>query len=435
MEVREINKALLALDASSSVDFLSHLKIFRQLDYKFTFDFGLDDLPKEAGIILIRGPRQYGKSTWLELQIEKTVKKYGSGSALYLNGDYLRNEDELQREILTLSEIFPKGRSVKRLFIDEITSVRGWEFVLKRLADSGNLQQILVVTTGSKAHDLRRGIEKLPGRKGRLKRSNFIFTPISYKEFKRVCGDDLGEDILPAYLLSGGSPIACAEVAKTKALPEFVFDLVLDWLMGAFAESGRSRGSALGVLQALFRFAPNPLGQAKLARETGLASNTLAQGYMDIFGDLLCVLPSFAKDLEKNIVLRRKPCKFHFVNLLAAISCHPAHPTSLTEIKALPPTEQGKLLEWIVAQELWRRRCIAQTFPLDELHFWSSKEHEIDFVEDDRLIEVKLGPTHALEFDWFLKIFPNRNLLVVSASRYQTKRIIGQTLEDFLLRD
>jgi len=32
----------------------------------FDWDFGLAELPREAGIIVIRGPRQYGKSTWLE---------------------------------------------------------------------------------------------------------------------------------------------------------------------------------------------------------------------------------------------------------------------------------------------------------------------------------------------------------------------------------
>lgn len=42
----------------------------------FRFAFGLDNLPEEAGIILIRGPRQYGKSTWLELQEERQAPTY-----------------------------------------------------------------------------------------------------------------------------------------------------------------------------------------------------------------------------------------------------------------------------------------------------------------------------------------------------------------------
>jgi predicted AAA+ superfamily ATPase len=47
-----------------------------------------------------------------------------------------------------------------------------WEKSIKRLIDAGELNRVLLVTTGSKATDLRRGFEKLPGRKGKLSRSS-----------------------------------------------------------------------------------------------------------------------------------------------------------------------------------------------------------------------------------------------------------------------
>lgn len=109
-------------------------------------------------------------------------------------------------ELLLLA--FAQQAQVKRIFIDEITSVDNWEIVLKKMADQGKLEQILIITTGSQATDLRRGIEKLPGRKGKLARTNYIFTPVSYREFYRVCHKVLGENTLIAYLISGGSPIA-----------------------------------------------------------------------------------------------------------------------------------------------------------------------------------------------------------------------------------
>src|SRR5258708_1077478 len=42
---------------------------YRDQPCTFRFSFGLDELPTEAGIILIRGPRHFGKSTWLELKM------------------------------------------------------------------------------------------------------------------------------------------------------------------------------------------------------------------------------------------------------------------------------------------------------------------------------------------------------------------------------
>lgn len=433
MEVSSINRLLLEASPAALAEALPHLKALRESKHQFRFDFGLESLPDQPGILLVRGPRQYGKSTWLEQQMEQSHKKFGPGSVLYINADYLRDADELFEEIRGLAKFFSSRSAILRLFIDEITSVAGWEVALKKLADRGELRSILVVTTGSKAQDLRRGIEKLPGRKGRLPRSTFIFTPISFAEYKRVCGRELGDDLLNAYLLSGGSPIACAAVAEHKALPEFIVELVMDWIFGAIAQSGRSRGSALGVIEAVNKFAQNPVGQAKLARETGLASNTLAQGYIDVFGDLLCILPSFPKDLEKGIVLRRRPCKFHYVNLLAAICLNPSMPRTLKAFSGFPEAEKGKLLEWLIAQELWRRRCITQSLPLDELYFCGSREHEIDFVEGDRLIEVKNGKSHPADFEWFTKSFPNRRLCIVGGSRYETKGMEGKTVEDFLL--
>lgn len=106
----------------------------------FSWDFGLPALPEAPGIIVIRGPRQYGKSTWLEYQLRETIKQFGPGTALFLNGDYIAGPDELEREIEALLRHFPAGNLVRRLFIDEITAVSGWQRAIKRLADSGALR-------------------------------------------------------------------------------------------------------------------------------------------------------------------------------------------------------------------------------------------------------------------------------------------------------
>jgi len=66
--------------------------------------------------------------------------------------------------------------------------------------------------------------------------------------------------------------------------------------------------------------------------------------------------------------------------------------------------------------------------------FWESKEHELDFVvSPEQYIEVKLGKTSPLEFAWFNRTFPHAKLQVVGGSRFETDRVQGLTLEDFLL--
>lgn len=434
MDNIKINQLLMSGDVASP-GVLPHLDNLKTVPFIFEQHFGLDALPTEPGIIFIRGPRQYGKSTWLEQQVALTIKQFGPGSALYLNGDEISNHKTLLDEIKTLCELFSPRVQVKRLFIDEITAIVDWQKAIKRLADSGILRNILLVTTGSKASDLRHGTERLPGRKGKLARTNYIFTPLSYQEFKNKCAHVFQDDTLFAYLLSGGSPVGANALASTQRLPEYVTSIVSDWIYGEFAASGRSRAHLLAVLQSLYRMAGTPVGQAKLARESGLTNNTVAQGYIDLLSDLITVIPSFPYDLDKKITLYRKPCKYHFVNLLAALCWHPKKPRTIEELKNLGK-DLGPLYEWSVAQEIWRRLCIenAEGLP-DNLDFWQSKEHEIDFLlpENKIYIEVKSGRTHANDFAWFLKSFQHASLIAVGQNRFDTQKIVGITLEDFLL--
>jgi predicted AAA+ superfamily ATPase len=432
VNVIEINRRLSLGTCEESL--FPHLEDLKTVPHVFDVDFGLEDLPAEPGIIVIRGPRQYGKSTWLEQQLFQTVRDFGPGSAYYLNGDQIVNDRGLHDSIQQLLPSFGTEATVRRLFIDEITAIKGWQRVLKALVDAGELRSVLVITTGSKAADLRRGGERLPGRKGRLRRTAYLFTPISYREFRRVCGAELGEKSVHAYLLTGGSPIACAHIAQGR-LPEYVIETAKDWVYGECAYAGRHRSSLLAVMECLIRYGGTPLGQAKLAREAGLANNTVALGYIDLLSDLMCVSSSFAWDPSRGVKLRRKRCKYHFCNTLVALAWHPSTIRTVVDFEHLPPQSRAVWYEWIVAQELWRRAAIrGEEFP-EEMCHWQSTEHEIDFVLDERrFLEVKSGKTTPLEFAWFSSVFPKGRLEVISQTTYQTRAATALTLEEFLLQ-
>lgn len=434
MDNYNINQSLINGDTQTP-GVLPHVDNLQNASFIFEQDFGLPVLPCEPGIIFIRGPRQYGKSTWLEQQIVQTITQFGKGTALYLNGDEIRDNKALFDEIASLITLFSSQSNVKRLFIDEITAIADWQRSIKRLVDSGKLRDILLITTGSKASDLRHGIERLPGRKGKLARTNYIFTPLSYIEFKNKCAHIFKDDLLYAYILSGGSPVGANALAQTGILPEYVISIINDWVYGEFAAKGRSRSHLMAVLQSIYRTAGSPVGQAKLARESGLSNNTVAQGYIDLLNDLMIISPMYPYDPEKKITFFRKPCKFQFINLLAAICWHPQKPRSIAEFKAMGKSF-GCIYEWVVAQEIWRRQCLENLEGIpDHLYFWQSNEHEIDFIlpEENQHIEVKSGQSSALEFMWYGKCFKKSVLTVVNKGRFDSQNVHGITLEDFLM--
>ncbi len=434
MDNQQINQHLLQGDIHTG-GVLPHVDSLKSMAFVFEQAFGLDELPREPGVLLIRGARQYGKSTWLEQQILETIQTFGAQTALYLNGDEIKDYTQLIQDIRLLIPLFAPRATVKRLFIDEITAVPAWEKAIKRLIDAGELKDILLITTGSKASDLRRGIERLPGRKGKLVRTNYVFTPIAYKDFKEKCVGVFKENTLWAYLLSGGSAIAANELATQHRLPEYVVSIISDWILGECAATGRSRANLLAILQSIYRTAGTPVGQAKLARESGLSNNTVAQGYIELLSDLMTMMPAFPYDPDKKISLFRKPCKYHFINLLMAICWHPKKPRTVDALKNLGE-DLGPIFEWAVAQEIWRKHCIAGEVDfMDHLNFWQSKEHEIDFVipSQDLYLEVKSGAYRPHNFVWFLKSFQTEHLTVINQDSFDTERIRGISLEDFLL--
>ena len=435
MDLANINRALSAGEIDQSGLF-PHLDSLKRAPYIFEIDFGLKTLPTKPGILLIRGARQYGKSTWLERELRHTIEKFGAGTAYYLNGENLLDADRLEKEIDTLITAFSKKATIRRIFIDEITAIPKWEMALKRMADQGKLENILVITTGSKATDLRRGGERLPGRKGRLDRTTYLFTPVAYKEFHRQCRHVLGDNTLIAYLLSGGSPIACTELATNGMIPEFVIALVRDWIEGEIALSGRNRTSLLNIFDTIFRFGVTSVGQAKLAREAGLANNSVAAGYIEVLNDLGCIVPAYPWDFNRNLRVLRKPCKYHFTNLLAAVAYHASNMRAPNDFLLLSEIEQGIWYEWLVAQELLRRAAISGKEILAPLAFWQTKQHEIDFVvSPTELIEVKRGSVFAIDFGWFAKQLPNQQLIVINQNSFETAKIRCMTLETFLLEE
>jgi uncharacterized protein len=212
---------------------------------------------------------------------------------------------------------------------------------------------------------------------------------------------------------------------------------VRDWIEGEIVHSGRHRSTLLNIFKVLFRFGGSPVGQAKLARETNQANNTVAQRYIEILSDLGCVISAYPFDLDKKNIIVCKPCKYHYMNLLVAVAYHPARIRRPDDFLSLPGSEQGMWYEWLIAQELQRRRALRGEAFLEPLAFWKNKDHEIDFYDEiEQFIEVKSGSSMPLEFAWFAGQFPeSQHLTILNQKAFATTRMTGLPLEDYLRKE
>ena len=189
-------------------------------------------------------------------------------------------------------------------------------------------------------------------------------------------------------------------------------------------------------MQILFRFGGSPVAQAKIAREANMANNTVATGYIDILSDLSVITSSFPWDQNNGMPILRKANKHHFSNLLVALTYHPKRLRRIEDFNLLDEAEQGMWLEWLISQELMRRRAIYSELLFEPQLFWQNQRHELDFVLDNRtFLEVKRGGCSPLEFAWFSKQFPHSKLILVNKNKFETNVITAMTTEEFLLSD
>lgn len=401
----------------------------------FELDFGLEELPRQPGLIIIRGARQFGKSTWLENELKKSLIEFGAGSSFYLNGDFFRDDEELYQAIAKLHPLYSRTARVRRLFIDEITSVENWERAIKKLYDEGTTKETLLITTGSQALDLRKGSERLPGRKGRLDRTSYRFLPISYSEFTKKCRSHFHDQTLMAYFMSGGSPLAANELVQTRRIPPYVIELTKDWVFGECRRQNRDPGLLQFILSLLHTKAMTPISMTRLAKESQSANNTVVHGYLELMRDLMSVAYCYQADPHTLRPIPRKAAKLHFINLLAALAFDPNQPWQLDEFSRQSHHQISKWYEWAVASHLWKKAAYQGELDPESQLYWSNDRHEIDFISRRDWIEVKSGGFSPLDFSWFAKSFPKRRLQIVTggSTRDSSNFISIKSIEEFLL--
>ena len=127
-----------------------------------------------APIVVVRGPRQVGKTT-AQFQIISDLLGEGvpATSILRVQFDDLASLGKMEEPILSISDWFERNVTPESfnslahhghrayLFFDEVQNLRGWDAQLKSLVDNTSVK---VVVTGSSALRIEMGRDSLAGR-------------------------------------------------------------------------------------------------------------------------------------------------------------------------------------------------------------------------------------------------------------------------------
>jgi len=258
------------------------------------------------GIYLITGGRQIGKTTFLKQFILNLLIKIKTdpNRILFLSGEIIDSHHILRRII---NQFYDESASHKYLFIDEINYIPDWDKSIKYLADSGVLEKMSVILTGSDSRIIRTSMKRFAGRRGKSDKVDFVFTPLSFKEFvclknkklkplcEKIISNPLSADLpdynkkhnqLTAqfyeYLLHGGYLPAINEYILKKTISKGTMNTYIHWIIGDILKYNKSENFLFEILRGIKSTYNTQISWNNLSRYLSIEHHKTISDYCDI---------------------------------------------------------------------------------------------------------------------------------------------------------
>ena len=358
--------------------------------------------PDNTVVYTLRGPRQTGKTTLVKLQIREFLSRgVCPWNIFYYSFDLVQTLESMARTIEEYLKMSDKTRDKRRrtyLFLDELTSVTEWQRGIKWLVDVGDLRHCTVLVTGSRATDILRGADALPGRRGRISGPHdHILYPMSFAEFVRlrdgdvaeflngqgffqpgfkrtmlanmVCGrktemqeilhDRFGDRLdsyFHEYLVCGGTPQVAEHMITRGQIPGHLFDKYVGGFRADWDANERDRLSSFG--RAICDNLCSAVSWNDLNKQVQLGSWKKSEEYAFLLKhtSLVTVVQRYAERDNKTMPYNNKkiyfndPFYFHIFNRLQDM----AEPFPAAKKFLESDTDRGRLVENVVAGHLVR---------------------------------------------------------------------------------
>jgi uncharacterized protein len=322
--------------------------------------------------ILLTGPRQVGKTTFLKQLVAATDEQI----VLSLNCD--EPDIRIALEEVTSTQLKAMIGKHKLILIDEAQKVNNIGLTLKLMVD--NLEGIQIIATGSSAFDLRNKLnEPLTGRK-----FEYHLYPFSSNELINQTSATVERRLLEQRLIYGFYPDVVNHSADAITLLKELTNSYL--FKDIFAYRDLRRPDELAkLLTALALQVGNEVSYNELGQTLGIDKETVER-YLDLLEKVFVVfrLNSFSRNM-RNELKKSKKVYFYDNGIRNAIINNYA-PLALRN-------DTGALWENFFISE--RRKYIDYNRIYSNTYFWRTHaQQEIDYIEE------RNGILYAFELKW-----------------------------------
>lgn len=343
-----------------------HLRAVANMPFSRKWPF----IPQKAGLYIIRGPRQVGKTSWLKaiLSAHSTNKM-----CFYLSCEEILDFRDLGRLLTSVKER-------KVIILDEVSFINGWDRAIKHFIDGG-YDGILCVS-GSHAYDLERGADLMPGRFG--DGGEFNLLPMTFLEFEDARKQANWQSKnrvteLQAYFRSGGFPLAVSSAGANGNPSKEVCSTYLKWIRGDAKKLGKDPEKIDEIIIQIYKTLQNPISFQTLAKKTSIGSPNTVIEYIRVLEASFCLRTLYAIDPNTGARKHRSDKKFYFTDPLVYWIA-----SNLAGDKT-PKNWEEVLAELTANEHLFRR--------YQRFGYFKTSSGEIDFMAASKwCVEVKWTP-------------------------------------------
>lgn len=361
-------------------------------------------------IIIIYGARQVGKTTLVQMLLNKLDRNY-----LYLNADEIDVRELLEDATSTKLKSIVKNSSI--VFIDEAQRIKNIGLTLKIFADQIN--EVQVIVTGSSSLDLLSKInEPLTGRK-----YEFILYPLSFQELVNSTSIIEEKRFLEFRLIYGYYPEIVSKKGEEKELLKL---LVNSYLYKDLLNLEKIKKPQIleKIVKVLALQVGNEVSYNEIAQLVDSDKQTVEK-YIYLLEKSFVIfrLQSFSKNL-RNEIKKSKKIYFYDNGIRNAI---------IGNFNLLSNrVDKGALFENFLISE--RLKYIYYNNINCNRYFWRTKQQqEIDYIEEFEDLDKQVNILNAYEFKFSKKAkpkFPKTFTNIYKESR--TMLITEDNFENFL---
>ncbi len=375
----------------NAIDLDKHIRALQKFKYIYN-PLLLKENFKKDNLYTIRGPRQIGKTTFLKLFIKEKLKSIPKENIFYWSCDNLTSREDL----ITLLQEYADFCRVKNakpeyILLDEITEIPDWQKAIKFVIDNDITKDACYMLTGSNAIDLKKGSERLPGRKGKHGKDLF-FLPLTFREYVQIIDPEWYQKhkmdnidklkyhsnklkiFFEKYFITGGIPLVINEYEINKEIPNYIYDLYYSWIIGDVLKEGKNEQTLKEIFKSILVCYSTPVSWDSLAKRSSVKSHVTISSYIELLSNIFVVLGCYFYDIHEHKVNFNKNKKIYIYDpfILQVFS-------NRLNISV----DKEKIIEGIVGAQIKQKNV------LEDIYFTKIKK-ETDFVINSNSgIEVK----------------------------------------------